>query len=170
MKHCNTAGRGLARILPEVRRVFQISLLPPPPQLQIWPARRNHPLSTAKTGLGENNVFTFYTIPSSNENRLSDVAEKSLLFWKAAFGCQKNKQSGILRKILQRIKNAIEAICDCRRCCFNFNTFFFYYTLIWFYPISFYCFYPPLFQVRPCRVILRGSDRIERSTLWASTR
>ena len=105
-----------------------------------------------------------YTIQDSNENRLSDVAEKSLLFWKATFECPKNKQSGILRKILQRIKNAIEAIYDCRRCCFNFNTFFFNYTLIWFYPISFFYFYPPLFQVYICVPCVQAATPLSGDT------
>ena len=59
--------RGVARIFPEVRTFFQISLPPPPtPNLT---GRSTHidiissPLSAAKTGLGENDVFTFYTVP-----------------------------------------------------------------------------------------------------------
>ena len=59
--------RDVARIFPEVRTFFQISLPPPPtPNLT---GRSTHidiissPLSAAKTGLGENDVFTFYTVP-----------------------------------------------------------------------------------------------------------
>ena len=52
---------------------------------------------------GWNNLFMFYTIclhaslsiiiQDSNKNRISDVAEKSLLFWKPTFGCQKKTNS-----------------------------------------------------------------------------
>ena len=120
--------RGVARILPEVRTVFQISLslpYPPPPNSkfdrQKHSHRRNHPLSTAKTGLGENNLLTFYTIPlaisiqDSNENRFSDLAEKSLLFWKPTFGYQNKKKQTVryFRKNTPKNQtelNAIEAI------------------------------------------------------------
>ena len=55
--------RGVARIFPAVRTFF--SNLPPTLNLT---GRSTHidvnsaPLSTAKTGMGENDVFTFYTI------------------------------------------------------------------------------------------------------------
>ena len=61
--------RSVDRIFPEVRTFFQIS--PPPPPLPTTPnltGRSTHidvissPLSTAKTGLGENDMFTFYTV------------------------------------------------------------------------------------------------------------
>ena len=59
--------RGVARIFPAVRTFFQISLRPLPPTLNLT-GRSTHidvnsaPLSTTKTGMGENDVFTFYTI------------------------------------------------------------------------------------------------------------
>ena len=59
--------RGVARIFPEVSRFFFKSLPPRPPTPNLT-GRSTHidiissPLSTAKTGLGENDVFTFYTV------------------------------------------------------------------------------------------------------------
>ena len=58
--------RGVARIFPEVRTFFSNS--PPPPPTPNLTGRSTHievnsaPLSTAKTGLGANDAFTFYTI------------------------------------------------------------------------------------------------------------
>ena len=58
--------RGVGRIFPEVCTFFSTPPLPPTPNLT---SRSTHtdvissPLSTAKTGLGENDVFTFYTVP-----------------------------------------------------------------------------------------------------------
>ena len=46
--------RGVARIFPQVRTFFS-NLLP----IDVI----SSPLSTAKTGLDENYVFTFYTVP-----------------------------------------------------------------------------------------------------------
>ena len=60
--------RSVDRIFPEVRTFFKS---PPPPPLPTTPnltGRSTHidvissPLSTAKTGLGENDMSTFYTV------------------------------------------------------------------------------------------------------------
>ena len=59
--------RSVDRIFPEVRTFFQISH-PPLPTTPNLTGRSTHidvissPLSTAKTGLGENDMFTFYTV------------------------------------------------------------------------------------------------------------
>ena len=60
--------RGVGRIFPEVRTFFQISLstLSPAPNLtsrSTYIDVISSPLSTAKIGLGENDMFTFYTVP-----------------------------------------------------------------------------------------------------------
>ena len=60
--------RSVDRIFPEVRTFFQISPPPPLPTTPNLTGRSTHkdvissPLSTAKTGLGENDMFTFYTV------------------------------------------------------------------------------------------------------------
>ena len=72
--------RGVATIFPEVRTIFQISLPPPPPppiphskfDRQKHLHRGNHALLCLlrSQALGENNVFTFYTIPLVCEQAL----------------------------------------------------------------------------------------------------
>ena len=58
--------RGVGRIFPEVCTFFST---PPPLPTPNLTSRSTHtdvissPLSTAKTSLGENDVFTFYTVP-----------------------------------------------------------------------------------------------------------
>ena len=60
--------RGVARTFSEVRTFFS-NLPPPPPPTPNFTGRSTHidvmsfPLSTAKTGLGENDLFKFYTVP-----------------------------------------------------------------------------------------------------------
>ena len=64
--------RGIARIFPEVRTFF-LNLGDPPPPHSSPTANLNNrsthldvissPLSTVKTGLGDNDLFMFYTVP-----------------------------------------------------------------------------------------------------------
>ena len=83
-------------------------------------------MSTAKTGLGEITCSHFipscllsarilqYIIQDSNKNQLSDVVEKSLLFWKPTFGCQKKQTVRCFTKYTPKNQielNRIEAIC-----------------------------------------------------------
>ena len=79
------------------------------------------------------------------------MAEKSLLFWKPTFGCQKKKQTvRYFRKNKPKNQtelNAIETIFIVVDVVFY--TFFFNHSLFSNF-ISFYCFYPRLFQVRTC--------------------
>ena len=108
--------RGVARIFPEVRTIFK-SPYPPTANSKFDRQKHSHWRNRAvKTGLSENNMFTFYTTllaicvhlkvyhQDSYENQLSDVGEKSLFFGKPIFRCGKNKQSIVSGKILQRIK------------------------------------------------------------------
>ena len=62
--------RGVARTFSEVRTFFSnLPPHPPPPPTPNFTGRSTHidvmsfPLSTAKTGLGENDLFKFYTVP-----------------------------------------------------------------------------------------------------------
>ena len=113
---------------------------------------------------GWNNLFMFYTIPLAVCVHLQvyhSRFKQKLTFWcggkesfvlKTDFRVSKKKQT--VRCFTKNTPknqielNGIQAI-YCR-CCFNFYTFFFNYSLFLFYFISFNFFYPWLFQVCTC--------------------
>ena len=65
------------------RHIFQISPLPPPPPTSNLTGRSTHidlissPLSTVKTGLGENDEFTFCTVRLLSERIFKYIMKDS---------------------------------------------------------------------------------------------
>ena len=172
--------RGEARIFPEVRTFFSNPPPGPLPPNSKFSGRGTHideissPLSTAKKDLGENDVFTFYTV------RLAIWAHQTktyfILMWEKRVCCFENRLLGVKKKKVRKEKHSKESKrvkrnwgnLYCRCCCFNFTLFFnyslFYFILLYFILFYFILFYfisviflPSTFSGTHVRTVRTGS-------------